>query len=796
MSRATYGENPAGLFADLGLSVKQASGNASLNCPLPGHEDSTPSFSLKVTTGEFKCHGCDQQGGPEDLARLIRGDEEAAELLIRHGYIVSHSLADSVGRDTLARLRGDAPSPQPRLTHYVYADEHGQPLFRVVRREPGLGGRTKSFHQERFDDDSGSWVRGRGSTPVVPFHLPLLLGAVSAGEAVFIVEGEKDVLALKAAGVVATTNPGGAGSWPTGWGEQYFAGADVTVVVDKDDAGQNWARAIRDDLEGVVSKLRFVEAATGKDASDHLRAELATNELREVDLGAETADDWPEVTPLEDPPPPPMPLDDLPEVLKAHVEAVAASIEVSPDLALVADLAQISTITQGLARVHVYGDWVEELSLYCLGIAASGERKSAVLRECSKPLVDFEREVQELLAPLLRDERVLQDVARKRLEGLKKQAAGPDPDKARQAEHELLRHLKEMDGRPEPADFRLLVDDATPQALAGLLAQHGCLGLVGAEGGIFETLAGRYEQQVPNIDVVLKAYDGESIRVDRVGREPQNIARPLLSIGLLVQPDVIEAAARNKAFRDRGLIPRFFLAWPGSMVGWRSLDSMPIPDRARVEWLQAIRRLAEMRVPATDQQGFVHFVRVEPRCEIEMSLSSEGMNVLRSFQAEVERALRPESGRFATIASTASKASGLAVRLAANLHLVDLGQAGLECPIPGRLVRAGCDLSRSSLNAHLRLMTCAGRSHPLRQARALYRWGSEQGDEWISQAEMLRKVRHRADAPQKSEELEAALGLLADHGFARGREMAARNARNAGRPPSAEWQFRSIGGRS
>lgn len=45
------------------------------------------------------------------------------------------------------------------------------------------------------------------------FHLPQVLAAVRAGQTIYIVEGEKDVLAVEQAGGVATTNPMGAGMW-------------------------------------------------------------------------------------------------------------------------------------------------------------------------------------------------------------------------------------------------------------------------------------------------------------------------------------------------------------------------------------------------------------------------------------------------------------------------------------------------------------------------------------------------------------------------------------------------------
>ena len=797
MSYIASDENLVGLLADLGIEVRQTTGNASLRCPLPGHEDSTPSFSLKVDTGEFFCHGCDRTGGPETLARLmLEDDHEACRLLIDHGYVVSHELKDIVGPSVLRDMRRDsAPPPAPRLTHYPYPDLDGQVRFRVVRREPGRGGASKSFHQEHFDAASGAWRYGRGGTEPIPFQLPALAGAVAAGDHVYVAEGEKDVLALEGAGAVATTNPGGASSWPAGWGERHFKGASVTVVVDRDEAGKGWARSVQQDLRGAVRSIQFVQAAEGKDAADHLAAGHGVDAFERADLEEATVVPWPEVIPLEEPPIPPMPLADLPEVLREHVTEVAASYQVSTDLVLVADLAQIATVTQGLAVLQVGPDWREELCLYCIGVAPSGERKSAVMEEVSRPIRDYEIEVQQRQASSIQTARALRDVGTKRVDALKKKAAASTGEARKAAEAELMVALHEQGASPTPVESRLLADDATPQALARLLADHGRIGLLGAEGGIFETLAGRYEQGVPNIDVVLKAYGGETCRVDRRGSDPLIIRRPLLSMGLLVQPDVVETAARNRAFVGRGLISRFLLTRPESMVGYRALEDEPVSDRTRVHWLQALRSLAAIGCPEDGEGSFVHFVQASPRYEMRIS-SSETRYELDCFRSEVERELRPQVGRYGSIASTASKAPGLAARIAGNLHLLEGGSQALQSHIPAVLMRAGCDIARASLEHHLRLFGGLAEDIALRQARLVGAWGSERPDTWLPQADILRAVRHRAGAPTSSQDLTAALSVLEDHGHARRDETTARNARKSGRAPLPRWMFRPSDGAS
>ena len=62
-------------------------------------------------------------------------------------------------------------------------------------------------------DSAGGWIWNLHDTPRVLYRLPHLIEAAACGARIFIVEGEKDVEALEAAGAVATCNPGGAGRW-------------------------------------------------------------------------------------------------------------------------------------------------------------------------------------------------------------------------------------------------------------------------------------------------------------------------------------------------------------------------------------------------------------------------------------------------------------------------------------------------------------------------------------------------------------------------------------------------------
>jgi DNA primase len=63
-------------------------------CPLPDHEDRSPSFTVNAEKNVFFCHGCLRGGDVVELARLVWGYNErdahvaAADLLHEFGYEV------------------------------------------------------------------------------------------------------------------------------------------------------------------------------------------------------------------------------------------------------------------------------------------------------------------------------------------------------------------------------------------------------------------------------------------------------------------------------------------------------------------------------------------------------------------------------------------------------------------------------------------------------------------------------------------------------------------------------------
>ncbi|WP_211212739.1 ATP-binding protein [Nonomuraea coxensis] len=224
-----------------GLAVRNRRGYFMAQCPT--HPDREPSLSIRPVVGKVWLHcwaGCDKADVREAL---------------------NLSLADLFD-DELDKSR--LPTPVV-VAEYDYLDEHGELLFRVERRFP------KGFRQKR-PDGKGGWVYNTEGVRRVLYRLPAVLAAVAEGRTVWVAEGEKDVAAIERAGEVATCNPGGVGmGWHPSYGDA-LKGADVVIVADRDDKGREHARRVLADLEGKAKSVVVVEAAAGKDATDHFFA--------------------------------------------------------------------------------------------------------------------------------------------------------------------------------------------------------------------------------------------------------------------------------------------------------------------------------------------------------------------------------------------------------------------------------------------------------------------------------------------------------------------------------------------
>ncbi|MBR1362931.1 AAA family ATPase [Bradyrhizobium ottawaense] len=200
-------------------------------------------------------------------------------------------------RDSVARMTERIAKPIAKAgsapAEYIYRLEDGTPYLRVKR--PG-------FFQAHWDGKA--WVNGAPKGPKIPYRLPELLA--SEHDDVLIVEGEKDADNASALGFTATTNPGGAGKFPAELA-QYFAGKNVYILPDNDEAGEAHAKLVSEVLTDVARSVRvvrlpglpekgdvsdWIEAGGGADDLADLLRHAPTIETAESDDGIQELGEW------------------------------------------------------------------------------------------------------------------------------------------------------------------------------------------------------------------------------------------------------------------------------------------------------------------------------------------------------------------------------------------------------------------------------------------------------------------------------------------------------------------------
>jgi hypothetical protein len=277
----------------LGGDICGNGADRSVLAPGPGHGPKDRSMSLKFASTApdgFLVHsfGKDDPLVLKDHVRRVMGLPAFGERRRkrRHNRPAQTDIDDVEARVAAAFARhearnnarhNDGATSDGRIVDsYDYTDAHGELLYQVVRFEP------KDFRQRR-PDGNGSWIANLDGVERVPFNLKALADPNDQSPIVFFFEGEKDALRGKSLGLVATTISGG-----TKWSQQlakYFAGREVAVIPDHDEAGRYKAWECANALHGIATSIRVVKLPGlsgrpgNKDFSDWLDADPTRGNL-------------------------------------------------------------------------------------------------------------------------------------------------------------------------------------------------------------------------------------------------------------------------------------------------------------------------------------------------------------------------------------------------------------------------------------------------------------------------------------------------------------------------------------
>lgn len=362
---------------------------------------------------------------------------------------------------------------------------------------------------------------------------------------------------------------------------------------------------------------------------------------------------------------PPIPCDVLPDWMRDMAQAVAASTQTPPALAVMSGLAVLATVLQRRFEVAPHGDdYTEPLSIWTLTASPSGTRKSAVLNAMLGPLVRWEKLQRDRMRGDIAKVNARRAVAKKRIEKLQQDAA-----KAKDAtEREALTNeiqLEEVGMPDELRAPRLFSGDTTAERLQAMLVEHGeRMAVHSDEAGIFLIMAGIYNGGAANIDVFLQGHAGSPMRVDRAGRSA-HVDKPALSFGLMLQPGVMAEVASSRRFRDSGLLARFLYAMPDSNVGQRDVRlNIPVPPAIKERYEAGLFKLLENLDP-------------QATAPIVLTMTDPSREAWLVLADEIEHQ-QGDGGKYESISDWTSKLPGAVARIACLIELAEVGVLAFE----------------------------------------------------------------------------------------------------------------------
>lgn len=422
---------------------------------------------------------------------------------------------------------------------------------------------------------------------------------------------------------------------------------------------------------------------------------------------------------------PPFPIDCLPSRLRSYVEAVAIHTQTPVDMAAGVALGVLATCLQEKVKVEGNIGHYEQTSLYIFLIAPPGSRKSAVIHAMTAAIEDYEQKYNEENKAAMRRNRQERESLQRDITRLTRQL---------EVKYDKLTEL------PEVKPLQIFTDDCTSESMIRLLRDnHGRMSLISAEGGAFDNIVGRYTKK-PNLDVWLKGICGDTIRVDRINREPDYIRNPALSMIISAQPGVLSELMQSSLLDGRGFLARLFYINIPSAAMPKSFRSAPIPATIREDYDHLIFHLLDLS-------------ENEP---ITLHLAPEAINQMDELCHSVEAYLRNEHR---DMREWGSKYIGLVLRTAGLLHIAADGAGNIQTETVENAIRIGSYAFHHALYAY----SILGADETVEKALHVVTKLRKLSVTSISRSDLYQKCRGRFFRDAK--EMEPALNLLEQHGY-------------------------------
>tara|TARA_R110001599_G_C12275986_1_gene662390 strand:- start:12645 stop:14126 length:1482 start_codon:yes stop_codon:yes gene_type:complete len=410
-------------------------------------------------------------------------------------------------------------------------------------------------------------------------------------------------------------------------------------------------------------------------------------------------------------PAPDYPLVALGETLGKAATSIADCVQCSPAMAGQSVLSAASLAVQAFADIIIDGR-IYPLSLFCLTIAESGDRKSAADTLALKAHYELQKEwlsEHRKEKATYSNELDAYDIEIKKTKG-----------KKALAQSELADELNKIIKPLVPVVPSLIAQEPTLEGLQKSFdIGRSSQGLFNDEGGqFFGGHAMSNDNALKSMAGLSKFWDGkEIIRTRAAEDENLSLYGKRLCVHLMVQPIVANKVLSDPILQGQGFLPRFLLSWPESIAGTRLYNYKDATQEpSLIHYWGVIRELLSKPLP--DENIPPRVIPLTPEAKEHWVISYD-----------IIEGNLCKGGELIGIKATASKAAENIIRIAGVLALIENIEAD---QIELNHIEKAVILGQYYLSEALRLNEGEPKDTNLESAQLLLDWLKEQESTFFS----------------------------------------------------------------
>ncbi|HFB64741.1 MAG TPA: DUF3987 domain-containing protein, partial [Aeromonadales bacterium] len=347
---------------------------------------------------------------------------------------------------------------------------------------------------------------------------------------------------------------------------------------------------------------------------------------------------------------PEYPVEALGDVLGNTALKISDCVQVPKALAGQSILSVAALVAQSFNNVR-FDSMTCPVSLFCLTVAESGDRKSSADRFALKPVVDWQREKLKEYAEQEKQYRI-------DLKAYKTSEQALINANKKRSQVELSQKLSQLVEPTPPVNPKIISREPTLEGLQkGFQSGNPSQGLFNDEAGqFFGGHAMNKDNLLKTAAGLSKLWDGDAIDRTRAG-DGENIylENRRLSAHLMIQPVISNEILTDKVLLGQGFIARYLIAYPESLAGTRLYKQSDLSsDPYFLNYCELITGLLN-RNASTDEDGNLILNDISP--------SGEARAVWIDAYNRIERQLGKD-GELPHIKPTAAKAAENMLRIA------------------------------------------------------------------------------------------------------------------------------------